>query len=258
MSQENNPREQKKESPVVKFLSGKGFYIVLILCLCAIGISGYLFVRNSNQSTAEISDTVEAADAYIPPVEESLQDSDADDYVQPDQAVMAPDVYADASDQQATDVMGGQATLNQQAEQAAEAVADSIVIWPLSGELDKVYSIDALSYSETMADWRIHSGADISADVGTKVMAIMAGTVSQIYEDDFLGTTVVIDHADSVRSLYANLMEVPTVNVGDYVSAGDIVGAVGQTALGEIGQNPHLHLEIYQNGQSIDPIEFLP
>ncbi len=58
--------------------------------------------------------------------------------------------------------------------------------------------------------------------------------------------------------MYANLAAVPTVNVGDSVTAGSVIGSVGDTASFEGSEEPHLHLSMTINGETADPTEYLP
>ena len=115
-----------------------------------------------------------------------------------------------------------------------------------------------LAYDETMGDWRTHSGIDISAPVGTEVMAVAGGTVASVELDDLMGTTVTIAHADGLESIYANLAEVPSVEAGDEVAVGEVIGATGTTAAAESARAPHLHLEMRKDGESVDPLDYLP
>ena len=109
-----------------------------------------------------------------------------------------------------------------------------------------------------MGDWRTHSGLDITADLGAKVLATANGTVSAVYQDDLMGTVVEIDHGDGLVSLYANLTEAPTVSAGDAVTTGAVIGSVGQTAAAESGQTTHLHFAMYQDDTPVDPAGYLP
>ena len=92
---------------------------------------------------------------------------------------------------------------------------------------------------------------------GEQVKASCGGTVTAVYDDEYLGTTVVISHPDGYSTQYANLAAMPTVRAGDSVSAGDVIGAVGATALLEIGEQPHLHFSVFHNGESVDPAAFI-
>ena len=118
--------------------------------------------------------------------------------------------------------------------------------------------MEALAYSETMGDWRTHDGLDLATELGAQVLATANGTVSDIYQDDFMGTTVEIDHGNGLTSQYSNLAEVPTVAVGDAVKTGTVIGSVGATAAAELGSQPHLHFAMYQDGNPITPHDYLP
>ena len=74
---------------------------------------------------------------------------------------------------------------------------------PCTGNLLKEFSVDMPVYSETLDDWRIHEGIDISAPLGTEVRAVADGIISDKYEDLKNGYTVVIDHEGGLRSIYA-------------------------------------------------------
>ena len=137
------------------------------------------------------------------------------------------------------------------------AAAPVLVVEPLRGEVIAAFSVDTLLYSETMEDWRIHDGMDISADLGAAVMATSVGTVLTVAEDALMGTTVVIRHDDGYQTTYANLQAVPTVQEGERVSAGQVIGAVGTTAAAESAQSPHLHFSVSHDGDSVDPAEYL-
>ena len=130
-------------------------------------------------------------------------------------------------------------------------------VWPVSGSAQAAYSVDALQYNATTQDWRTHAGVDLAASVGMPVKAAGSGVVTAVYDDEFLGTTVVINHPDGHVSQYSNLAVMPSVSAGDSVEAGQTIGAVGETALLEIADEPHLHFAVYANGDTIDPAEFI-
>ncbi len=125
---------------------------------------------------------------------------------------------------------------------------------PVLGEIIKGYYADSLVFSETMQDYRTHSGVDISGKLGEKVCAYTDGVVSKIENDPFMGTTVEISHEGGVVSVYKNLSaELPEgIAVGVSVQAGDVIGLIGETAILEVGDEPHLHFEIWANGECIN------
>ncbi len=126
---------------------------------------------------------------------------------------------------------------------------------PCEGEIQKQHVVTKLVFSETMQDYRTHSGVDISAPIGTKVVAYSDGIVTGITDDPLMGKTVTISHKEGLKSVYQNLSTTlpDEITVGAEVKAGDIIGAVGESAIIESADNPHLHFEIFLDGKGIDP-----
>jgi murein DD-endopeptidase MepM/ murein hydrolase activator NlpD len=120
-----------------------------------------------------------------------------------------------------------------------------------------VFSVDALSYNQTTRDWRTHDGVDIAAEAGTKVCAAADGEVYTVYEDETLGTTVVIRHAGGYVTKYASLAEAVTVAPGEQVKMGQPIGAVGCSALLENSIGDHVHFSVTCNDEPVDPAVFL-
>ena len=74
-----------------------------------------------------------------------------------------------------------------------------------------------------------------------------------------MGTTVTVEHQNGVCSYYMNLNETlpPDITVGATVTKGQLIGAVGNTAIVEVAQEPHLHFEMTVDGVCIDPVTVL-
>ena len=89
-------------------------------------------------------------------------------------------------------------------------------------------------------------------------MAVADGEVERIDIDILLGNLVIIRHAGGLTSVYANLDDEITVSVGDRVAAGDIIGAIGDSAPGKALQDAHLHFEMRQDGAVVNPLRYLP
>ena len=130
-----------------------------------------------------------------------------------------------------------------------------LYVRPVDGEIVKPWSDGELVFSETLGDYRVHNGIDIAASVGTKVRAMADGVIADIYDDDLLGRVVEIAHADGTVGRYCNLQQagLSGITAGASVKMGDVIGGVGESALGESGEQPHLHLEVERQGQHIDP-----
>ena len=137
-------------------------------------------------------------------------------------------------------------------------VAQQSFAMPVDGPVLMNYAMDKLVYSKTLEEWRAHAGIDISADRGTPVKAVADGVVSDIMNDRYYGITVVIDHENDLRTLYRNLSSDDMVTVNQKVKQGEIIGNVGNTAMDESAEQPHLHFEVRHNGEVADPAAFLP
>ena len=241
------------------FVAGKGFYIVLFLCLAAIGISGYYLF-----STLGPGDKNVAVDApvqvVVTPVPSATPPRTTPTPIKP---TMKPDPSATPTPSAApvaTPTPSAVPTPSSSAapKPSASKPVASVYTWPVKGEIIRDFSLEVLAYDETMGDWRTHHGLDISAQLGTEVCSISTGTVEAVYEDDLMGTTVVIDHGGGIKSIYSNLAAKPTVVAGDVVKPGTVIGAVGETALAESGRPPHLHLEMSKGDYIVDPLQYLP
>ncbi len=127
---------------------------------------------------------------------------------------------------------------------------------PLSGSILKAYSLTPL-YSETMDDWRSHEGLDISSTLGSEVSAIEKGTVISVGKDPFLGIYIRIRHDGGFESLYASLHGETTVIENQEVEKGHVIGYVGESALSESKDGPHLHLELIKDGKRVNPNDYI-
>ena len=204
---------------------GKGYYIALILCAAAIGISGYLYYRNANKQTVG-----QAQEASIRTV----------------MGGKAADAAAAATGD------GPQAAAEDTAAPQPLKTAS-----PVAGETVSPYAMDCLSYNQTTRDWRIHNGVDIAAEAGTPVCAAADGTVYTIYDDETMGQTVVIRHDGGYVTKYSSLGADPAVEVGDEVKLGQTIGSVGNTALMESALGDHVHFSVTCDGKPMDPGDFL-
>lgn len=126
-------------------------------------------------------------------------------------------------------------------------------IKPVDGEISKEYAKDNLVYSETLKEWTTHLGVDIKADKTTVVKAAEAGTIKSIKNDPRYGLTVVIDHGNGYESIYANLLTSEFVVENEKVEKGQSIGTVGNTAVFEVADEPHLHFEIQKDSIQVDP-----
>lgn len=222
--------ENNKPNKFGRLWKEKGYYILLSLCLIAVGVSGYLFLSDAAEEAREL------------------------------QPVLSIPVEVETQEKEQTPPQQTEPETDKEQEPSAPTVQPEekpLTVMPVSGSVLQDYAMDRLTYNETTRDWRVHTGVDLAAEPGTPVKSAKAGTVSTVYEDSSYGTTVVINHDGGYTSHYCNLDAETAVAAGDTVAAGDVIGTVGATALLEQAEDSHLHFAVYCNGQPVDPAGFL-
>lgn len=212
--------------------SGWGYYIALGLCAVAIGVSGYLFSLQNEEPDPALNDPNQTVAGTVP------QD----------------DIPVVATKPQTTEPTEGT---------EPSATTEPTSGWslktgyPVEGQTVAVYAMDALSYNQTTRDWRTHDGLDIAAEAGTQVCAAADGTVYTVYEDETMGMTVVVRHEGGYTTEYASLSQEVLVTPGETVTLGQAIGTVGSSALLETALGDHVHFSVTQDGEPMDPLEFL-
>lgn len=207
-----------KKKNFLNKLAGKGYYIALALCAVAIGLSGYLYYRNANQADPSLEDPNATVDVMNPNTTQST----------------------------------AKPTTPTQPSKKKPLITGR----PVSGDVIMDYAMDCLCYNPTTRDWRTHNGMDFAAEAGTPVVAAADGTVYTIYQDETMGTTVVIRHEDGYVTTYSSLATDVQVSVGQTVELGQTIGTVGTTALLETALGDHVHFSVTCNGQNVDPEVF--
>ena len=129
---------------------------------------------------------------------------------------------------------------------------------PVSGKLTQKHSVDVQVFSQTMNDFRVHLGIDITTAEDAEVFAAADGTVSKIWEDPMMGTCVALTHSGECVTVYKNLAKELAEGLaeGTQVSQGQLLGKDGDTAMVEIAEEPHLHMEMTVKGLQVNPLDY--
>lgn len=162
-------------------------------------------------------------------------------------------------DEVPTDTNKEDETTKEEEKQPEDQESSVLVFYaPLSGSIMKSHSVETPVFSQTLGDWRVHTGIDISAEIGTDVKVVAGGTVTAVRNDHFMGKTVEVTHNGGIVSVYSNLSnDGISVKVGDTVLAGDKLGVIGDTSLTELADESHLHFEILVSGVSVNPLDYI-
>ena len=131
-------------------------------------------------------------------------------------------------------------------------------ILPVRGVMLKKHDPSLQVYSTTMGDYRVHLGVDIATLEGAPVYAAADGTVKRIWKDALMGYCVAIEHSGESISVYKNLSDVLPSGIieGAKVKAGQQIASVGESAMVEIADEPHLHFELSVEAEYVDPTEY--
>lgn len=261
---EQNTQNKRKKA------DKRGFYAALAICFLAIGIAAWStydtmsgFITPTDEGA--VSSTVSAPQQTVEPSvitedpESAVSEghghgtasavvTDAEPEKEPAESTAAPtENEAPAEETAAENTVPAEETA---AEPVSYTPSESFLRPVGDGEILTAYS-DIPVYSETMRDYRVHLGADYTAERGETVKAIANGIVKDAYTDMLLGNILVIEHGDTeVR--YCGLGETFLVDPGEVVRAGQDIGSVTAAPF-ESAMETHLHIEATENGTPIDP-----
>jgi murein DD-endopeptidase MepM/ murein hydrolase activator NlpD len=275
------PEDKGTKKGVKEFLEKKGFYIVLLSCIVVVAATAiFIAARNAayKQPDYEAKDLAEEMEGGLLPDDAAQLDGLEPEDTEALAAANKPDIGDPAS---MTNIEGDDAAVNSDGAAKAEPettqkekdapekgketkpkektpVKRQSFILPVNGEITLEFAKDRLVYSKTLEDWRAHLGVDIASDRGTPVKAVSDGVVCDVRNDLYYGITVVIDHGDGIKSLYRNLAADDMVAVNQKIQQGEIIGSIGNSAMDESSEPPHLHFEVLKDDITVDPMEYLP
>ena len=129
---------------------------------------------------------------------------------------------------------------------------------PVSGTLTSKHDPELQVFSSTMQDYRVHLGIDIQTAENAPVYAAADGTVSKIWVDTLMGYCIAIEHSGDCLTVYKNLSATLPEGIAEGVSvrSGQLIATVGNSAMVEVADEPHLHLEMTVADLAVDPLEY--
>ncbi len=212
---------------VLAFFKRNIYFVLIIVCVLAIGT----MITVAAVSGSKDNDTDN------PPVNGDLNDDD--------------DVNGDVNDD---DNDADDDDNNEDNEDETKTFALGTILDDYT--VDVGFSNTELVFNPTMQHWATHEGMDMIAPADSAVYCPFDGTVKSVETDSFYGTTVVITH-DGGYETTMRLLDDVTVSAGAQVKQGDKIGVIGDSALAEIAQGAHLHLELTKDGVKVDPAQYM-
>ena len=245
---------ERYNNKFTKFLNGKGFYVVLALCLAGAGTAAYIAMETAADKARQQPEIIRPSDSVasrwtFPQSEETAKEQ---------HGVRISSSQPSSSLSQPQSSPSQPAAPSADFEQPEEQVSLLKSSWtmPIEGEVFTPYSHGELVKSETLGDWRTHNGVDIAAEKGKSVAAAAKGEVEEVYEDPLWGFVVEIEHPGDITARYCGLDKNVTVKEGDKVKQGQMIGAVGYIPA-ESAMPDHLHFECLKDDKYIDPLSLM-
>lgn len=234
------------------FLNGKGFYLVLALCLTGASAAAYIAMdsaadRAAREQNQQPKQVVEQK-AQSPLLE--AQGKQEGVKVESSPASSSSSKSASSPKQQQKP-----AAESKQSDVPVSSAKSSFVL-PIEGDVFTPFSNGELVKSETLGDWRTHNGVDIAAKEGAAVKSAGAGQVITAKNDPLWGYIVEVNHANGVTARYCGLSKQLSVKAGDKVKSGQVIGLVGYAPC-ESAMPNHLHFECKRDGKFIDPMSLI-
>ncbi len=246
-----------------------GFYIALSVCLVAVGLAiwsaystfgkadesdsdSYFASLKTSPTRAVAQDMTGITEAPTAAPTEAPTEAPTQTGTKPAEREKGFTIYDTATLPAMEELDGEDEELS--AMQAVLKVFDSLVYPVKSGEVIKQYSEDAV-FSQTMKDYRAHTGCDFAAKQGENVYAMCDGVVKNISVSELYGVIIEVQ-SPGFSVYYCGLDNDLQIDKGDNLSTGDTVGKVGQIP-SESADDSHVHIEVRVGKKLIDPLSVI-
>lgn len=132
----------------------------------------------------------------------------------------------------------------------------SILTWPVRGEVLMEYSMDSPVYFRTLDQYGYSQGMVIQAERGQPVYASADGTVTDVSYSDQYGWTVTVDLGDGFQATYGQLADI-SVSEGDNIAMGAVIAEVAVPSKFYSLEGDNVYFSLKQNETTIDPLDYL-
>ena len=167
---------------------------------------------------------------------------------------------AENSLSEAADVVGNESvntSANVQEAPKLNFSEDTLMEWPVDGNILLDYNMDQTVYFPTLDQYKLSPAIAVQAVEGAPVLASVTGTVYSIEDNVQTGTTVTMELGSGYQAVYGQLTDL-TVQKGDTVKEGEVIGYVGTPTKYYSKEGSNLYFAMKKDGEPIDPIAYLP
>ena len=134
---------------------------------------------------------------------------------------------------------------------------DTLMEWPVDGNILLDYNMDQTVYFPTLDQYKLSPAIAVQAVEGAPVLASVPGTVYSIEDSAQTGTTVTMEIGSGYQAIYGQLTDL-TVQEGDTVKEGEVIGYVASPTKYYSKEGSNLYFAMKKNGEPVDPIAYLP
>ena len=225
----------KQANTIRRFLKKNAVYLVLALCVLAIGLSITLVMVNSSDPISQHASTVDDTPTITEPTDDPTTPVNDPTNNEPTEPVDDP-------------TPGGN---------EVPVVKVVTFVSPVNDFTSVEDYTDTLAYNATLKRFEAHKAMDFFAEEGADVFAVYDGVISDIETTLLTGTTVTVDHGDGLYTIYNSLADGESVFVGQAISKGAKIGEVSVSNRQEAAGGAHLHFQVKENGSFINPAKYL-
>lgn len=218
----------KKTSRVSGFLKKNASYLVVVLCILAIGLTATFVAINNAKKGFDQGEVVLPNEENNKPNQDGSQNGGT----------------------------GGEneGTVTDPEQPVVEVIT---FIMPVSSSTSIGEYSEQMVFNSTLGRFNAHMAIDFFAEEGTDVYAVYDGTVESVVTELITGTTIVIDHGNGLKTVYNSILDGDGVSIGQKVSQGDVIGQVSSSNRQEYKSGAHLHFQVEENGEIINPAKYL-
>lgn len=218
---------------VKDFFRKEGFYFILFICLCIVAVTAAFTVKKnnalkqSNNAKNEFTLNIEDADDSLETSKTEVPNANRVENGKNQVAEESKEVANSEETDNYTEVAD-----NLEEAPVSATVSNVVFQLPLEGLVSREYKeMVRLQQDDKGTVDRTRRGVDLKASVGDDVKVAADGKVIEVSKSTEDGNYVVVEHANGLRTRYANLSDELSVATGDTVYSGDTIGTVGNTSM---------------------------
>lgn len=229
--------ESKKKQKSNFFKNNIHYLVIALVMLAIVALTVSLFVRqNALNQTLNSSEN----GTLQKPTDSSL--------------VLPDNSSGGAEDNQNGESSGGE---NEKEPDKPTQTVISFIMPVENGVVICDYTEASLVYNKTLNVYTGHCAIDFAGEEGAEVLAVYGGKVESVSVSYLTGTTVTVDHGNGLKTVYNGIEVLEGIEQGVVLKQGDVIGFVSDNNRQEYKDGPHLHFEVYENGEKVSPYKYL-